>query len=194
MTMITDGTGSNYRAGVTASNRVLTDTKSQTVFEFQTELGNAFNLNTEDITIPTGVTGDQGLLYVKNNGTSDLVLLGWFIGIRNADRTSATDDTNLFKLIPNPTGGTLLSDAEPAVEVNRNMGSSTVFDIDTYKATGGGKTVTGNSQAVLYQYHTTGRTFGSVTLAVPRGQSLAITVDTYGAGFDIYTGFTGYLG
>jgi len=194
MTMITDGTGSNYRAGVTSSNRVLTDSKSQTVFEFQTELGNSFNLNTDDITIPTGVTGDQGLLYVKNNGNSDLILLGWFIGIRNADRSVATDETNLFKLIPNPTGGTLISDAEPAVAVNRNLGSSTVFDIDIYKAAGGSETVTGGGTPVLYQYHTTGRTFGSVTLAVPRGQSLAITVNTYGAGFDIYTGFTGYLG
>jgi len=192
--MITDGTGSNYRAGVTSSNRVLTDSKSQTVFEFQTELGNSFNLNTDDITIPTGVTGDQGLLYVKNNGNSDLILLGWFIGIRNADRSVATDETNLFKLIPNPTGGTLISDAEPAVAVNRNLGSSTVFDIDIYKAAGGSETVTGGGTPVLYQYHTTGRTFGSVTLAVPRGQSLAITVNTYGAGFDIYTGFTGYLG
>ena len=194
MTMITDGTGSNYRAGVTASNRVLTDSKAQTVFEFQTELGNTFNLNTEDITIPTGVPSDQGLLYIKNNGNSDLILLGWFIGIRNADRNIATDETNLFKLIPNPTGGTLISDAIPAVEVNRNLGSSTVFDIDIFKASGGGKTVTGGGQAVLYQYHTTGRAFGSVTLSVPRGQSLAITVNTYGAGFDIYTGFTGYLG
>ena len=193
-TTIMDGTGTNVRAAVSADNRLLTETKSETLFEFQTENGNSFNLNTEDMTIPTGVTGDQGLFYIKNNGAKDLVLLGWFIGIRNADRGVATDETNLFKLIPNPTGGTLISDASEAIVVNRNLGSSTVFELDSYKATGGGKTVTGGSDAVLWQYHTNGRTFGSVTLALPRGQSLAVTVNTYGAGFDVYTGFTGYLG
>jgi len=194
MTMITDGTGTGVKARVSTDNRLLTTTVSQTSFEYNTPLGNSFNLNTEDIIIPAGFTGDQALFYVKNNESSPLQVVGWYIGIRDADRTGATSDTNLFKLISNPTGGTLLSDEEPAKIANRDLGSPRVFDLTTYRATGGQKTITGGDEIpLLYQYHTAGRTFGTVTFSVPRGSSLGITVNTYGAGFSIYTGFTGYL-
>lgn len=194
MTMITDGTGTGLKARVSEDNRLLTTTVSQSSFEYNTPLGNSFNLNTEDIVIPTGFTGDQGLFYVKNNEENPLQVVGWFIGIRDADRSIASSDTNIFKLISNPTGGTLLSDAEPAKIANRDLGSPRVFDLTTYKATGGQKTITGGDEIpLLYQYHTAGRTFGTVTFSVPRGSSLGITVNTYGAGFTLYTGFTGYL-
>ena len=193
MTMITDGTGNNYRTKVAENNRLYVNALSRTEFEEAANAGRAFNLNTEDITLPS-YSGEQGLFYVMNNGDQNLELLGWFIGIHNANRGSATDDTNLFRLRTNPTGGTLISEAEPAFTANRNLGSSIVFDITAYKAAGGQKTVTGyDDQSVLYQYPTAGRTFGTVTLSLPRGASLAITVDTYGAAFDIYTGFTGYI-
>ena len=194
MTMITDGTGTGIKAQVSDKNRLLTASVTQSEFEYQTHIGNAFNLNTEDIVIPTGYTGDQGLFYVKNNEASALAVVGWFIGIRDANRTGATSDTNLFKLISNPTGGTLISEASPAFIANRDLGSPRVFDVTAYKAAGGEKTVTGGDDVpLLYQYHTAGRTFGTVTFSIPRGSSLAITVNTYGAGFTLYTGFTGYL-
>jgi len=194
MTMITDGTGSGRKTAVDSSNRLKVNSSGHTFFEDAAENGLAFNLNTEDITISSGTSGDQALLYIKNNEDKDLALVGWFIGIRDADRTSATSYTNLFKLITNPTGGTLISDAVDAEVANRTLGSPRVFDFDAYKASGGGKTLTGgDGVSVLYQYHTSGRTFGNVTLTLPRGASLGITVDTYGAGFTIYTGFTGYL-
>lgn len=194
MTMITDGTGTGLRAKVGDDNRLSVEAVSQSSFERNTTKGDAFNLNTEDIVIPTGVSGDQGLFYVKNNSAMDLQLVGWFIGIRDADRTGATSETNLFKLVKNPTGGTLLTDAVEAEVVNRNLGSPRVFELDAYKASTGGKTVTGGGSNLLYQYHTNGRTFGTVTLVLPAGASLAITVDTYGAGMTLYTGFTGYAG
>ena len=193
MTMITDGTGTGVKAKVNDENKLLVESVTETAFEHQAEEGNAFNLNTEDIVLDGSATGDRGLFYVKNNENADLEVVGWFIGIRDADRTGATSDTNLFKLVANPTGGTLLSDASPAVVANRNLGSPRVFDITSYKATGDGKTVTGGDSTLLYQYHTAGRTFAVVTFTVPRGSSLAITIDTYGANMTIYTGFTGYL-
>jgi len=194
MTMITDGTGTGVKAQVTGKNRLLVSSVQQTSFEYESHQGNAFNLNTEDIVIPTGVTGDQALFYVKNNESATLAVVGWYIGIKDADRTGATSDTNLFKLISNPSGGTLISDADTAFIANRNLGSPRVFDVTTYKASGGAKTLTGGDAVpLLYQYHTAGRTFGTVTFNVPRGSSLGITVNTYGAGFTLYTGFTGYL-
>jgi len=192
--MITDGTGTGRRASVDGNNRLKVSSSTRTFFEDASEEGKAFNLNTEDIVIPTGVTGDQALFYVKNNEEKDLALVGWYIGIRDADRTGATSDTNLFKLVTNPTGGTLISDGVAAEIANRTLGSPRVFGLETYKASGGGKTLTGGSDvSVLYQYHTAGRTFGTVTLTLPRGASLGITVNTFGAGFTLYTGFTGYL-
>ena len=192
-TTIMDGTGANYRTKVAPNNRMYVQALSRTEFEEATNVGNAFNVNTEEIVLPAA-TGEQALFYVKNNGAQNLELVGWFIGIHNANRAGATDDTNLFRLRTNPTGGTLISDASAAFVTNRNLGSSTVFDLTAYKATGGSKTVTGfDDSAVLYQYHTAGRTFGSVSLSLPTGASLAITVDTFGAAFDLYTGFTGYV-
>ena len=193
MTMLTDGTGNNYRAKIGSDNRLYVESVSETAFEYQSEEGNAFNLNTEDIVLSTNSASDQGLLYVKNNGDATLELVGWFIGIRDADRTGATSETNIFKLVANPTGGTLISDGVEAAVANRNLGSPRVFDVTAYKASGDGKTVTGGDSTLLYQYHTAGRTFGTVTFTVPRGSSLAIVVNTYGANMTLYTGFTGYL-
>jgi len=190
---ITDGTGSGYRGKVYSNNALKTSAVSIGELEYAANAGDAFNINTEDVNV-SAVAGEQGLLYIKNNEDRDLQLVGWFIGIRDADRTSATSDTNLFKLVVNPSGGTLITDANEGTLVNRNLGSNQVFDIDVYVASAGGKTVTGaNTDAVLYQYHTAGRTFGTVALTLPRGSSLAITVDTYGATFDCYTGFSGYI-
>jgi hypothetical protein len=191
--MITDGTGTGVKAKVNSENKLLVESVTETAFENQAEEGNAFNLNTEDIVLDGGISGEQGLLYIKNNESSDLEIVGWFIGIRDADRTGATSDTNLFKLIANPTGGTLISDASEAAVANRNLGSPRVFDVTAYKASGDGKTVTGGEATLLYQYHTAGRIFGTVTFTIPRGSSLAILVNTYGANMTLYTGFTGYL-
>jgi len=193
MTMIIDGTGTGSRAKVAPNSRLYVNSLSISEFEEASNDGRAFNLNTEDIQVGA-ITGDQGLLYVENNEDQNLELVGWFIGIRDADRASATSDTNLFKLITNPTGGTLITEAESAFLANRNLGSPRTFDITAYKAAGGGRTITGGGDvAVLYQYHTAGRTFGTVTLSLPKGSSLAITVNTFGADFNLYTGFTGYI-
>ena len=193
MTMISDGTGTGTRAKVAPNNRLYVNALSISEFEEASSSGRAFNLNTEDIEVGA-IVGDQALLYVKNNEDQNLELSGWFIGIKDARRVSATSDTNLFQLVTNPTGGTLIDGAVPAVVVNRNLGSARTFDITTYKAIGGAETVTGfDSSSVLYQYHTAGRTFGTVSLSLPKGSSLAIIVNTYGADFTLYTGFTGYI-
>jgi len=193
MTMITDGTGTGVKVKVNSENKLLVESVTETSFEHQAEIGNAFNLNTEDIVLDGNSSANRGLFYLKNNEEKTLEVVGWFIGIRDADRTGATSDTNLFTLISNPTGGTLLSDAVVAEVANRNLGSPRVFDITSYKASGDGKTVTGGSSTLLYQYHTAGRTFGTVNFSVPRGTSLAIMVNTFGANMTLYTGFTGYL-
>lgn len=195
MTMISDGTGAGFKAGVDSSNRIMTASTTETAFEYAAKAGRAFNLNTEDISLTGAVSGDQGLLYIKNNEDQDLSLLGWFIGIRNLDTAGRSgSDTHLFKLVTNPTGGTLITEASTGFIANRTLGSPRTFDFDVYKAAGPSKTVTGGDAVdVLYQYHTAGRTFGTVYLTLPRGASLAITVDTYGSNMDLYTGFTGFL-
>lgn len=195
MTMITDGTGNGYKVGVRSDNRLQVVSVTDTSFEASTGNGLAFNLNTEDINLAGSVVGDQGLLYIKNNEDRELFLVGWFIGVRNLDTTNRVgSDTSLFKLVTNPTGGTLVSEAVPGAIANRTLGSPREFKFDIYKAAGQGKTVTGGEAiSVLYQYHNAGRTFGTVSLTLPRGASLAITVDTFGANMDLYTGFSGYL-
>ena len=195
MTMLSDGTGSGFRAAIRSDNRLQVAAVTYTAFDSAADRGFAFNCNTEDVSLTGSVVGEQGLLYIKNNEDLDLSLVGWFIGVRNLDTTNRVgSDTNLFRLIVNPSGGTLISDASPGYLANRTLGNSREFKFDIYKASGPGKTVTGGlNPPVLYQYHNAARTFGTVSLTLPRGSSLAITVDTFGANMDIYTGFTGYL-
>lgn len=193
MTMITDGTGSGNRVKVSSENRMYVDSITETSYEHAAEEGEAFNINTGDIEIGA-IDGDQALLYVKNNEDQTLEIVGWFIGIRDADRGVATSDTNIFQLYANPTGGTLLSAGNDGAVVNRNLGSPRQFDIDVKVATGGAMTITGyETPSLLYQYHTAGRTFGTVNFTLTKGASLGIVVNSKGADMTLYTGFTGYL-
>ena len=95
----------------------------------------------------------------------------------------------------NPTGGTLISDANAANIVNRNGGSSETFeDVIAYQASGTGKTVTGIGSPVLYQLQGAGRAFGTIFLTLPKNSSIALSIDISGYGTaDVYAGFTGFF-
>ena len=67
---IQDGTGSSRKAEINGNNRLLTQAISETEFDNATSNGNAFNINTEFLTI-TGAT-EIPLLYIKNNNDKGL--------------------------------------------------------------------------------------------------------------------------
>ena len=192
-TTIQDGTGSNIRAKVNDSHELLTKAETLTEYEQGVSDGRAFNINDNNKTI-SAVTGEQAILYVANNSLVDLNLKNLFGSFW--DRTAGSKDTNIIRLLQNPTGGTLISDASSLALPNRNFGSTNTFsDITAYGATAGGKTLTGqNTTPTAFITHANGRLFVGIDLVLPAGQSMGITVESYGGSFDYYIGFAGYKG
>jgi hypothetical protein len=133
-------------------------------------------------------------LYLKNTNEKDLAIEAWFWGIENLSGGTPTGNP-ILKAYFNPTGGTLISDANAATIVNRNGGSSETFeDVIAYQASGTGKTVTGVGAPVLYQLQGAGRAFGTIFLTLPKNSSIAIGIDIAGYGTaDVYAGFTGFF-
>ena len=188
---IQDGTGSSRKAEINGNNRLLTQAISETEFDNATSNGNAFNINTEFLTI-TGAT-EIPLLYIKNNNDNELVISAWFIGT-DADTGTATR-LSLMRVYKNPTSGTIISSGTDITPVNRNFGSSIDFE-GVAKKGGDGFTVSGyETTPVLYQTQgTKQRTFGTVQLVLPKGSSVVVTYQQYGlTQNDIYTGFQVYL-
>ena len=177
---------------VDSKGRGLVASTSFTRYEQASADGNAFNVNTEYIRSITSA-GDNGILYLKNTSDNEVAIEAWFWGVENLSGGTPTGNP-ILKAFYNPTGGTLISDANPVNLVNRNAGSSETFgDIVAYKASGTGKTVTGTTDPVLYQLQGSGRTFGTIFLTLPKNSSVAITIDIAGyATADVYAGFTGF--
>lgn len=191
-TIIEDGSGQGFSCKVDEDNRLYTRTVNENEFEHAIRNGRGFNVNTEFITINTA--GENAILYLKNNGDEDIVLTGWFIG--TGDPSGSTSGVGpLVKTYYNPTGGTIISGANPVTLVNRQAGSSGTFDVVAYKATGSGETITGAiSTPVLFQTQpSAGRVFGNVYLALKKGASLGVVFDLGGlTSAQIYTGFQGF--
>lgn len=189
--ILEDGAGSGKKAKVNNDNKLETSSVSLTEYEEAALDGRAFNANTESLAL-TG-TGESAVFYLKNNESQDVSIQGFFVGIGTLSGT--TSDSVVVRAYFNPTGGTLITDESPITVVNRDAGSSKTFSFDCYKG-GDGKTITGQDTApVLYQFQSgSSRVFGSVNLVIPRGTSIAITLDlnTTG-GANIYAGFTGFL-
>lgn len=195
MSMITDGTGSNYRAGVTSSNRLKVDSLSESAYREAVEDGRGFNINSFDKSL-SATTGDQAVLYIKNNSSSkDLELVNIFGGFWNF--VAGTDGIFKVKVWQNVNGGTLVSDASEVVVPNRAAGAIDSFssDITVYEATAGGKTF-GSYPDVpnAFLIQGSGRLFASIDLLIPPQQTYGITIDTDGGSADYYIGFAGYLG
>ncbi len=190
-TTLQDGTGTGTRAKINLHNQLLTRAETLTEYEQHVVYGLAFNINDNDKSI-SAVTGEQAILYVANGGTTPLHLKNMFGSFW--DRVAGSSDTNIVRIVQNPTGGTLISDASSLVLPNRNFGSTESFaDVTAYGATAGGKTLTGqDTTPTAFLTHASGRLFVGIDLVLPAGQSMGITVESFGGSFNYYIGFAGY--
>ena len=104
MSIITDGTGSGFRAEVNSRNELAVASTSQDIYQEAAEAGRAFNLNTEAVAYSGTGPYTVDALYVKNNETVDIEVVGWFIGEKNDRAGGSTSDPILFEMYGNPTG------------------------------------------------------------------------------------------
>lgn len=190
-TIIQDGSGNGFSARVDSKNRLAVKGVTRTEFENSTFEGDAYNINTFNISVTVGT--ETPLLYLKNNESRDIVIAAWFIGtgIQGGSPTSLP----LFQVYTNVTGGTILS-GTPVEAVNRAVGVANVLDADIFAGDGSTSTATGYDPVpILYQ--TQGaqqRAFGNVYITLKRGASVVVTATMNGAqNIDVYTGFQVYL-
>lgn len=190
-TTIQDGTGTKYKVKIDSENRLYVKSITESEFDHATSKGEAYNINTEFITV-TG-SSETPLLYLKNNEDKDLVLAAWFIGTDNSSGTATR--LSLMRVYSNPTTGTIISSGTDLTPVNRLIGSSNELNVDVKKG-GDGFTVSGyNNTPVLYQTQGTAqRNFGTVQITLKKGSSVVVTYQQYGlTSNEVYTGFQVYL-
>lgn len=185
---IEDGTGTGNRAKV-ENNRLHTEALTLGNFESAVLNGNAYNVNTELLSITTDT--EHAILYLKNNEDNDIVIESWFIG---TDVGTNGANLGIIKAYFEPTGGTIISGGTTTTCVNRKGGDSKTAQVDCLKG-GQGFTATGVGTPVLYQTQpATSRVFGNIKLALESGKSIVITYDPNGAEtINIYAGFQFYV-
>lgn len=180
---IEDGKGNGFKLEINSRNKAEVSSVNRTEYENAVIEGKAFNINTEIFTI-TG-TSESACLYVKNNEEEDIYITGLF---------AYSDFEILLRAYIEPSGGTIVSTADQINITNRKVGNSETFIFDAYKGFDGA-TVTGqNPTPLLYQVQNN-RVFGNVNIAIPRGGSIAITLQPSAGNtgdVNVYCGFVGY--
>jgi len=183
--ILQDGTGRGYLAKVDQTNRLRTQSLTRDEYESQSLKGEAFNINTQLMSVAT--TAETALLITTNNETRDIILQAWFVA---TDTVGAVGST--LGLLRAYFGATGFSGGTSVPVVNRRSGASRSWQLEALKL----PTWTPSGDPVLYQTHgIPQRIFGNVVLALPPGQSVAITTEFAGATvpYSVYAGWTGYL-
>lgn len=173
MTIIKDGTGTGKTARIDNTNKMDVHSVTYTEAVEAAENGDAYNINTGTIALTTSTA--SGVIYLKNNEDRDLVIDSIEVGIGSAGTVT---DSSIVTLIRNPTTGTLISNAN-AVDMNenRNFGSSKTLIADVYKGAEGNTVTDGDNFAQFY-VGAGSRLFAPTDLIIPKGSSIAITIDT----------------
>ena len=176
MEVLLDGTGKGYTAKIDEKGRLHVDSIATQREEAQSQRGFSFNINTGNITLTNGATAN-GVLYVKNNEDSNLVLTNFFYNIGNS--TGGTGNIYV-DIIRNPTAGTLISGATVVdVNINRNFGSSRQLDVTAYKGATG-TTITDGADAIKTILNTAAQrvaiSAGAITLS--KGSAIGIKFTT----------------
>lgn len=133
MTQIIDATGSRLGAKVDDNHRLHTNSLTIEEQSASAETGDAYNINTGDITLTTA--NESSVIYFKNNEDRDLVVpvVVYLFGTS----TGGTGDT-VVDIISGPTVGTTVSNANNVdVNENKNFGSKRSLDVDAFKGNEG---------------------------------------------------------
>jgi hypothetical protein len=190
MTFIIRDPVTGHAAGVDLRGRLETHSTSRTQTEAQSVLGQAFVINSGEITI----TGDTALLYVKNNGL--LNLHADFLALGVGTPTGSFAGTQTLEVTRNPTGGTTISSAiDVDIKANQNFGSSNQFsDIIAYQGADG-ETVTGGSMLSFFFQNGTGRLSAGLSWVMPPGSSVGLTFkpNLASGNVPVYVAIIGYL-
>jgi hypothetical protein len=148
---------------------------TETEAQASLELGNAYNINTKDI---TGLTaGDATLLYLYNDEDYPIIIEQMILGVRGF--TGLTDMAQ-WTTISNPTGGDLISDAT-AVAISANRKGSSSKQLKTSTLVYGGKaagTITGGEDELYGYINNNQRLVIPINVEIERGGSYAVKIES----------------
>ena len=165
---ITDGTGRGNSAAVDGTNRVLTRSISEDIFQNAAEESEAYFLGTPLINL-TG-SSESALYIITNNEDSPLVLGNFFF----VAESTTGGSPNMFRVswYKNPTS---ISGGATVTPLNQNFGSSKTLNANAqYGAQG--STVTGGSNVATLSFPIGQFNDIPANLILEKGSSFAITV------------------
>ncbi len=168
---IKDGATGNITK-VDSRQRLHTDALTKTSSENETEVGNAYNINTGTINLTTATV--SAILYLKNNEDQDLVIKKIFYIIGTSTGGSGDMDITALR---NPTAGTIVSGATAVdININRNFGSSKTLIIDVFQGAEGNTFTDGNSALGTLQGDAQVNVVEPGTIVLPKGSSIGFNI------------------
>lgn len=174
MAMIIDGKGSGRRAQVNSLNRLVTETVTFEREDDAISAGVGYQLTSAPVTYTSGGT-PTGVFYMKNVEDVDVVLDRVVLMIGTVTGT-ATDDW-YHRIIRNPTGGTLITNAVPGGISNSNHGSANVLNGGDFIYKGiEGDTVTGGTGVPLPVQLQSNRILFPIGRRIPKNSSFAVEI------------------
>jgi len=182
--IIENGAGDGKKLKINGRNEAQVFSISESEAQAATEVGDAYNINTGEITLTTSTT--SAILYFKNDEEQDVIVESIALGFRN---TTCTDTNLACYVVRNPSTGTIIDDASTvAMNQNRNFGSSKTLRTTTlaYKASAQSKTFTNGDDIILIDAKKDDRTFVDISLEIPRGSSIGIRVDSASLATTVY--------
>lgn len=172
MTRIIGGNNPGNAANVDNEGRLYAKAVASTEQAYESALGNAFNINTDDLTLTTD--DETPVLYIYNDEDNPLLIPRLFFAFMTSTGGSGPVRA---RVVANPTGGTLLSGAD-LTKTNFNFGSGRQVSI-TAKKGGTGVTIAGASDTSFrFLYPSTGMRdlLAFEAIVLPRGGAMAILV------------------
>lgn len=140
------------------------------------DIAEALNNNTYDVStgglvnLADGVT-QNALLYIKNDGDSDLIVNTIFI---DSDSSSGGSGVGTMSWVLNPTAGDIINDASVCQVLNRRIGSPVNVSATCYKATASGKTFDDGDSISFPLPDGVGIPFGK-PFVIPKGQAFGVS-------------------
>lgn len=165
---ILDGTGSGKRAKVDNTNRLHTESVTQTSQLEAARAGDSYQVGTGIINLTT--SGESAILYFKNNEDRDVEISA--VNITSTAMTGSSSNVMLAKLYTDPTGitsGTSISG------LNNNFGSNKTLTADI---TAGAEGLSFSGGSVDGAFYIPVDTFFTASTAwiVPKGVTLGVSL------------------
>ena len=173
--LIEDGGGTGKKAKVVFDNRLSTHAITEDVATHANENGDAYNINTKNITLTDDA--DTPVLYFKNNENREIIITALAFGVKTSTGGSSSDLPEVT-VVRNPTGGTIISSTptDLSIRSNRNYGSTNSINDSLGYVGATGDTMTGGEDHLFIYLGASGRSFISIAEILPSGSSIGVKI------------------